>query len=533
MDIEKSDLQDGQEVGSLFLDSCAPVEPDMKSRDQPMVSRLAASPIETAPPQDSTTRRAKPNKHNPLLRWLAVLTLLSLASFGIWRRLTALPLVSTEAVRIEELWTSFTAEGVVRGTEYSLGSEYGGRVVELRIREGEQVRRGQILLRLNAEQPRFAVEEMEAALRSAITDVARAKRERDLVAAQYHASLSAARARKRQAELAHRQLLSGARPEEVKLAVQRTARARAALEEAEKSYRRAEALFQADAIARASLEKAEASYKAAQADLHSAEAAEQLVRAGPSIEQVEVSQAAIAAAEAEIRSVESEAGRIEVADKSVSAAASRVIQARAAVKRAQRAVQEHVVTAPSDGTLTRLLVEPGSVLVPGALALVISTRKDLRIEAEISTEDTPKLGPGMEVVVTAAAYPGRVFRARVQNLMPAGELKPDAAIRTRIVRARIELLQSSDLFRPGMEVDIEGRNLHGKCASVPTDAVRFTGDSASVLIVEDGRVVERQIGIGMQNPDRTEVVSGIRVGERVIVTGKDELRPGDRVQAVQ
>lgn len=504
----------------------------MKTRAKPIAKGQTAIPIERepiVPPSANHGQRKRP----ALWRWAALLGLLSLAAYGIWRWLSILPEVVTAAVVEEDFWTSFTAEGVVRGTEYLVGSEFGGRVVELRVREGDAVVPGQTLFRLNSERQQWAAEESQAALRSAVADLARAERERDLLTTQHQAALSAAIARKRQAELEHRRLLSGARPEEIEQAAQRTARARTAEEEAEKSFRRAEALFSAGAIARASLERAEAAYRTAQADLRAAEAAERLLRAGPSPEQIEVSEAAIEAAESDVRSVASAAGRIEVAKKAVAATAARVDQARASLRNAQSAVQDQFVRAPSEGTVTKLMIENGAALLPGAPALVISNRKDLRVEAEISTEDMSKISTGMEVVVTAAAYPGRTFRSKVRSLMPAGELKPDAAIRTRIVRARVELLQSPELFRPGMEVDVEGRRPLGKFLVVPTDAVRFIGDNASVFLLENDLIVERPVMIGVQNSNRTQILSGLRGGEEVLLRGTEELKAGDRVRAVR
>jgi HlyD family secretion protein len=476
---------------------------------------------------------AQPARPFPWPRWLILAALAAAVVVGVYRWITTVPEVTVGSATTSELWTSFTAEGVVRAKEYNLSSESGGRVGELLVREGEAVTKGQLLVRLNSDQPESAIQEAQAAYATALQAVDQAREERALISRRQGANLDAAQTAVQQAKLQYQQVQSGARPEEITQAQQMVAKARAALTEAEQSYRRADDLYRQGAIARANLERAEAAYRAAQADLRQAEANEKLVKAGPSKEQLAVAKGAVALAEADLRRVQTEGGQVLVADKAVQGALSRVEQARAGLQRARTVLQEQKIMAPADGTVTRLIVEVGSVLVPGTPALLLSSREDLRVEAEISTEDVSKLSSGMEVDVTAAAYPGRAFKAEVVSLMPVGELKADAAIRTRIVRARVRLLEEPQLFRPGMEVDVEGRASLGQALTVPTDAVRYTGNQASVYVVRGGRIEEMPVEIGLQSADKTEVLSGLDAGQTVVLRGKDEVKPGDKVKVVQ
>jgi membrane fusion protein (multidrug efflux system) len=161
----------------------------------------------------------------------------------------------------------------------------------------------------------------------------------------------------------------------------------------------------------------------------------------------------------------------------------------------------------------------------------VATRRDLHIEAEISSEDAAKAEPGMPVTVTSPSRPGQALNAKVVSLSPVGELKPDAAIRTRIVRARVMLEKDWELFRPGMEVDVQGERVLKRALAVPNDALAFSGESAVVFVVErDGVARSRPVVVGMSNARLTEIVSGLRAGERVVVDGKDELKDGDRVR---
>jgi RND family efflux transporter MFP subunit len=170
------------------------------------------------------------------------------------------------------------------------------------------------------------------------------------------------------------------------------------------------------------------------------------------------------------------------------------------------------------------------VIAAGVPIITISTRKDLRIEAEISSEDAGKIKSGMPVSVTSAAYPGQVFPASITSVLPVGELKPDAAIRTRIIRARIALARDWQLFRSGMELDVEGTAILKKALCVPSDAINLVENRALVYVVEGDVVRARRVEIGYAHAAVTEFNSGLKPGERVVVSGKEGLSDNARVK---
>jgi RND family efflux transporter MFP subunit len=165
---------------------------------------------------------------------------------------------------------------------------------------------------------------------------------------------------------------------------------------------------------------------------------------------------------------------------------------------------------------------------PSTPALNLTTRSDLHIEAEISTEDLAKVKAGMVVSVTSPGLPGLVFRGRVERLSAAGELKRDAAIRTRIVRARVRVADWSAL-RPGMEVDVEGSTELKKALSVPTDCVAFDEKGSFVWIVRAGKAERRNVRMGYSTATRAEVLEGLRSGEQLVLRGKETLQEGSAV----
>jgi Cu(I)/Ag(I) efflux system membrane fusion protein len=153
------------------------------------------------------------------------------------------------------------------------------------------------------------------------------------------------------------------------------------------------------------------------------------------------------------------------------------------------------------------------------------------IEAEIADQDASKVQPGQEVLLSIPAYPGRSFKAILEEVAPHAQLKPDIAIRTRIVRVRIRPFEGLDKLRPGLEVDVFGESVAAQDALwIPSDALILLESETAVFVLEGGVARKREVETGFVGPERVEIVSGLAEGERVATSGKDLLTDGSRVR---
>ncbi len=95
------------------------------------------------------------------------------------------------------------------------------------------------------------------------------------------------------------------------------------------------------------------------------------------------------------------------------------------------------------------------------------------------------------------------------------------------------------------EVDVQNANLtlvpgmyayasialertHG-VLTVPVQALDRADDKASVLVVNGGRIERRDLRLGLETPDRVEIVNGLNEGDMVVVGSRSQLRPGTTV----
>lgn len=482
-------------------------------------------------PESLTTPRRKTGAHKVRrsLLWLIFLVGAVAALFLLWKNSQKPLLVITGPCETTELRASFTAEGFVKGREYELAPEVSGRVVSLPFREGDSVAAGQVLLVLDSSDARAAQSQASAAVTTAGAEIGRAQAALIAQRRVHESRLRAARSRVNEAETALRRAKLGARPEEIAQAEHRLEKARVAAGLAEKAFRRAEKLYAEGALARSALESAEAAFRAAQSDVEEAKDVLSLLKSGPRAEDVAIARASVTSAQAELEVARAGSGELTVLARAVESANAARRQASATLLQSTQNLTKFTLKSPTTGVLTKVRIEPGTTILAGTPVLVVSTTQDMRIEAEISSEDAGKIKPGMALTVTSPAYPGQSFKATLQSIMPVGELKPDAAIRTRIIRARVVLNAGWRLFRPGMEVDVEGAAVLRRALTIPGDAVLIDGDQTSVFVLEGGVAKRKNIKIGFSNPDLTEVLSGLQGGQRVILTGKDQVKEGAAV----
>lgn len=463
------------------------------------------------------------------MRYGVYLAILLAVAFA-YRSYSSRPAEVTVALAtVAPLKASFTAEGSVKAKEYDLSPEVSGRIVAIYVREGDLVKKGRPLIDLDSSEISAATVEAQASERAANAAVRQAEAQRDLSREQSNARIRSAKALLAQARARLRQVLAGVRPQEIAQAEHQIQKLQSEATDAERSYQRAKFLFENKAVSRADMEAAENRLNIAEAAVAQAKDALALLQAGARTEEREVAQSSVDAAAADLSAALSGQREVMALEQAVGAARARAAEAAAAIRRIQTGLSKIALKAPADGFITHVRVEVGALASPSSPAITMASRSDLRVEAEISSEDAAKVRPGMPVVVTSPAYPGTLFKAKIVSLSAVGELKPDAAIRTRIVRARVAV-EHPERFRPGMEVDVEGESVLKTTLTVPSDALTFSGSTVSVFILEKGGVHQQVVTTGFSNADRTEILSGLKAGASVVVRGKENLKDGQAVR---
>jgi len=215
-------------------------------------------------------------------------------------------------------------------------------------------------------------------------------------------------------------------------------------------------------------------------------------------------------------------------------AAAEVERARAAVAVAQAELDKTTLRAPFDGIVAEVPVQLGEWATPSVPLVVAPDVVDvidptsIYVAAPMDEVDSARLAVGLLARVTLDAFPGRAFAGRVVRIAP---YVLDLESQNRTVEIEVELDDAAFGARllPGTSADVEVvLQVREDCLRVPTGALLEGG---RVLVLEDGRLVERTLTTGLRNWDWTEVLGGIVEGEAV-VTNLDQADVRAGVEAV-
>ncbi|WP_447978353.1 efflux RND transporter periplasmic adaptor subunit [Candidatus Nitrospira bockiana] len=192
------------------------------------------------------------------------------------------------------------------------------------------------------------------------------------------------------------------------------------------------------------------------------------------------------------------------------------------------------VYAPFDGLITARFVDPGA-LIPsatasagqGAALFTLMELDTLRVYAGLPQEVSFLAKPGLPVVLRLKELPGREFTAAITRT--TGVLDPS----TRTLLVEIDLPNPEHRLQPGMFITatfyLEERP---DALAIPPSAILDSGpDDKAVFIVDQGIVRRAGIRTGLDDGVWVEVVDGLSGDEDVVVVGKGELVPGQRVRA--
>jgi RND family efflux transporter MFP subunit len=221
-----------------------------------------------------------------------------------------------------------------------------------------------------------------------------------------------------------------------------------------------------------------------------------------------------------VKAAEDAAAQQREADAALRTAKAAVEQSQAAYQVAKVARSDAVLTAPFDGLLAEVFVEVGDQTVPGSNVFELVDDSRLHVEATIDEADIARVKLDQPATLRLDALPGQPLSGVVSRLDPTVRTDAKGA---RTLRIEVEV---SDLkaalaagVRPGMSANVDVRVAEKTdVLSLPTSVIIGRGTKRSVDLIQNGVVVERPIQVGISSWERTEIVAGLRAGDRVVAS---------------
>jgi len=273
------------------------------------------------------------------------------------------------------------------------GSE---RIVSMLVEEGDKVKRGQLVAKLETDRLEKAVARAAAQVQAQQEVVAR--------------------------------LVAGSRPQEIRQARAEAEAAEAEAHNAMRIYERRRPLAKKDAVSKEQADNAKTNAEAAHAKLNAAREALDLAVEGPRKED-------IAAAKATL-----DANRAELAYE-------------------QRRLADALLYAPSDGVIQNRILEPGDMASPQRAVYTLALTDPVWARVYVSAPDLGKIWPGMSARVKTDSYPDKDYEAWVGFISPTAEFTPKTVetteLRTRLVyQVRVYVCNPENELRLGMPATV-------------------------------------------------------------------------------
>ncbi len=406
-------------------------------------------------------------KGKQILAMILGIVVLSAAGFAGYQRflapVAATPTPTPSAKSSEDI---VSAQGnVVPKHSSDLAFRSGGRVAEVLVSEGDQVKQGQALIRLQDDELKAALNQAQAALDLAQANLAQVQqgaRPEEIAAAE--ATLRSAQAQVSAATADRDRLTGGATDAAIAAAQARLASALVDQKLAQDAYDKVTECFTVskkngvkDQVCpglgtpeeqmRARLNAANEAVTAAQKALDDATKG--------SSKQVQAAQSNVAAAAAQRDIAQARLDQLKngATQAQIDAAKASVAQAQAVVEAAQAALDETVLKAPFDGTIAQIAVDAGQVIGPGIVVASIADMKAWEVDTDdLSEVDVVNVQPGQLATMTLDALPGVTLKGTVVAITPKSETKRGDV--TYTVKIAIENLDPRLKWGMTAQVDI-------------------------------------------------------------------------------
>lgn len=380
----------------------------------------------------------------------------------------------TVPVQVTDLAQRLRVSGQVQPIrQVNVSPRESGRLAELLVDQGDEVVAGQVLARMD-------YGDLASGIRQA-----------------------QARIQELQARLA--ELQAGERPQVIAAAQARVDAARSQVRLAERELERIQTLVQQGVVARSELDQRLARLEQAQADWQAAQQELERLRSGSRPETLQQIQAQIAQAEAELA-------------------------------QRQSRLAEAEIRAPFSGVVVQRFAEVGSFVTPTTAASdataassssILALAQGIEVRAQVPEAQIAQVRVGQPVEIRSLAYPDRVVQGRVKRIAPATVVVREVTV----FRVMIEPEAGADFLRTGMNVSVDfiGER-QPQALTVPSVAILREQGQEGVILLDPRtqRPVYRPVETGLTQGGITQVLSGLRAGDRVFTA----LPPGVNLETL-
>lgn len=204
-----------------------------------------------------------------------------------------------------------------------------------------------------------------------------------------------------------------------------------------------------------------------------------------------------------------------------------VAKAQLALDTARSNLAKSTIVVPFDGIISSMAVKEGDIVSGSMVAITLANPATAKVRATLDELDVARAALGQDVSISLDALPGLNVTGKISALAPV------ATVQSGVVTYQVEIALASNTntsLKGGMTalttIYVEKKE---NVLVVPSRAVKLAGRSRYVEIqLPDGATEQRTITVGANDDQRSEVLSGLKEGERILVDVPAGTVPGAR-----
>jgi HlyD family secretion protein len=422
----------------------------------------------------------------------------------------------TQPVERQNLNITVSANGKIEAERsINLSPKNAGIIKSLVVKEGDTVKKGQIIAYMDDSNLQGQLTQAKAGIASNETNLNK------LIAGNRPQDIAQSQAQLEEAQANLKKIIAGNRPQDVAQAEARLKRVKATLNQAESDLNRYQELMNAGAISRQNFSTYQTNRDTALAQVQEAEQALKLQQTGSRIEDVEQ-------ARAKVKQLQQSYNLIKAGSRKedIEQARSQVNSARGSLQTILAQINDTVIRAPFDGVVTKKYADPGSFVTPNnaggassssVSSSILSLTANNQVVANVSESNLAKIRIGQTLKFKNDAYPNKVFMGKVSQIAAQADVEQN--VTSFEVKAAITS-DNKSLLRSGMNVEVEfAVGQQENVLVVPTVAVIRDQRGTGIYILDtENKPVFVPVKVGVAVNNKTEIKSGLKGGERVLLT---------------
>lgn len=181
---------------------------------------------------------------------------------------------------------------------------------------------------------------------------------------------------------------------------------------------------------------------------------------------------------------------------------------------------------PIDGTVTARNFDPGDIYSGTEPVLTVMQIDRVKISVAVSEQYFPYIKLGMPATIRVDMYPDKAFDGKITLVTPAIDAK------TRTFDIEVAIPNASHELRPGMfsRTTIDFGSTEGIMVEDIAIQKQLGTNEKYVYVVENGKAVRKLVTTGVQVGNKVNVLTGVGVGDQIVLTGISRLNNGSEVE---